>query len=68
MYNVNKRHIIKGLQHKMLRKRNMTKKKSFIHHIFIYLLISISSLLCVLGAFLFSSYNILENEISDSFV
>lgn len=44
----------------------MPKKKSFIHHIFIYLLILTGLLILVLGAFLASSYGILENEISAS--
>jgi sensor histidine kinase YesM len=44
----------------------MQKKKSFVHDILIYLLILTGLLFVVLGVFLFSSYNVLENEINAS--
>jgi sensor histidine kinase YesM len=45
---------------------SMQKKKSFVHDILFYLLILTGLLLTVLGIFLVSSYNVLENEINTS--
>lgn len=45
---------------------NMRKKKSFVNEILVYLLLLTALLVVILGAFLVSSYDILENEIKDS--
>ncbi len=44
----------------------MSKKKSFVNEILIFLLVLVALLLTVLGMFLVSSYKILEKEVFDS--